>query len=193
MVLSDRDIRAEIEAGRIVIDPFVPEAVQPSSVDLHLDNRFRVFRNSRYPFIDVREEQPELTELVEVAGDEPFILHPGEFVLGSTLERVSLPDDVVARLDGKSSLGRLGLLIHSTAGFVDPGWDGNLTLELSNVANLPITLYDGMRIGQISFQRMSSAVDVAYGDARLGSRYRGQRDPTASLYHRDFERGRIRR
>ena len=193
MVLSDRDIRAEIEAGRIVIDPFEPEAVQPSSVDLHLDNRFRVFRNSRYPFIDVRQEQPELTELVEVAGDEPFILHPGEFVLGSTLERVSLPDDVVARLDGKSSLGRLGLLIHSTAGFVDPGWDGNLTLELSNVANLPITLYDGMRIGQISFQRMSSAVDVAYGDARLGSRYRGQRDPTASLYHRDFERGRIRR
>ena len=193
MVLSDRDIRAEIEAGRIVIDPFEPEAVQPSSVDLHLDNRFRVFRNSRYPFIDVRQEHPELTELVEVAGDEPFILHPGEFVLGSTLERVSLPDDVVARLDGKSSLGRLGLLIHSTAGFVDPGWDGNLTLELSNVANLPITLYDGMRIGQISFQRMSSAVDVAYGDARLGSRYRGQRDPTASLYHRDFERGRIRR
>jgi dCTP deaminase len=193
VVLSDRDIRAEIEAGRIVIDPFVPDAVQPSSVDLHLDNRFRVFRNSRYPYIDVREEQPELTELVQIGGDEPFILHPGEFVLGSTLERVQLPDDVVARLDGKSSLGRLGLLIHSTAGFVDPGWDGNLTLELSNVANLPITLYDGMKIGQISFQRMSSTVDVAYGDARLGSRYRGQRDPTASLYHRDFERGRIRR
>jgi dCTP deaminase len=193
VVLSDRDIRAEIEAGRIVIDPFVPEAVQPSSVDLHLDNRFRVFRNNRYPYIDVREEQPELTELVEIGGDDPFILHPGEFVLGSTLERVQLPDDVVARLDGKSSLGRLGLLIHSTAGFVDPGWDGNLTLELSNVANLPITLYDGMRIGQISFQRMSSPVEVAYGDSRLGSRYRGQRDPTASLYHRDFERGRIRR
>jgi dCTP deaminase len=193
VVLSDRDIRAEIEAGRIVIDPFVSEAVQPSSVDLHLDNRFRVFRNSRYPFIDVRDEQPELTELVEIGGDEPFILHPGEFVLGSTLERVALPDDVVARLDGKSSLGRLGLLIHSTAGFVDPGWDGNLTLELSNVANLPITLYDGMKIGQISFQRMSSPVEVAYGDSRLGSRYRGQRDPTASLYHRDFERGRIRR
>ena len=193
MVLSDRDIRAEIEAGRIVIDPYVPEAVQPSSVDLHLDNRFRVFRNSRYPYIDVREEQPELTELVEIDGDDPFILHPGEFVLGSTLERVGLPDDVVARLDGKSSLGRLGLLIHSTAGFVDPGWDGNLTLELSNVANLPITLYDGMKIGQISFQRMSSPVEVAYGDAKLGSRYRGQRDPTASLYHRDFERGRIRR
>jgi len=193
VVLSDGDIRAEIEAGRIVLEPYVPEAVQPSSVDLHLDNRFRVFRNSRYPYIDVREEQPELTELVEIRDDEPFILHPGEFVLGSTLERVELPNDLVARLEGKSSLGRLGLLIHSTAGYVDPGWEGNLTLELSNVANLPITLYDGMKIGQISFQRLSSPVEMAYGDARLGSRYRGQRDPTASLYHRDFERGRIRR
>jgi dCTP deaminase len=193
MVLSDRDIRAEIEAGRIIIEPYLPDAVQPSSVDLHLDRRSRVFRNSRYPYIDVRAEQPELTELVAVEGDEPFILHPGEFVLGSTLERVALPDDLVARLEGKSSLGRLGLLIHSTAGYVDPGWDGNLTLELSNVANLPITLYDGMKIGQISFQRLSSPVEVAYGDERLGSRYRGQRDPTASLYHRDFERTRIRR
>ena len=193
MVLSDRDIRAEIEAGRIVIDPFTPDAVQPSSVDLHLDRRFRVFRNSRYPFIDVRADQPELTELVEISGDDPFILHPGEFVLGSTLERVELPNDLVARLEGKSSLGRLGLLIHSTAGYVDPGWEGNLTLELSNVANLPITLYDGMKIGQISFQRLSSPAEVAYGDARIGSKYRGQRDPTASLYHRDFERGRIKR
>jgi len=193
VVLSDRDIRAEVEAGRIVIDPYVPEAVQPSSVDLHLDHRFRVFRNSRYPYIDVREEQPELTELVEIAGDDPFILHPGEFVLGSTLERVELPNDLVARLEGKSSLGRLGLLIHSTAGYVDPGWEGNLTLELSNVANLPITLYDGMKIGQISFQRLTSPVEYGYGDSRIGSKYRGQRDPTASLYHRDFERGRIRR
>ena len=193
MVLSDRDIRAEIEAGRIVIDPFIPEAVQPSSVDLHLDRRFRVFRNSRYPFIDVRADQPELTELVEIGGDDPFILHPGEFVLGSTFERVGLPNDLVARLEGKSSLGRLGLLIHSTAGYVDPGWEGNLTLELSNVANLPITLYDGMKIGQISFQRLTSPAEVAYGDASIGSKYRGQRDPTASLYHRDFERGRIKR
>ena len=191
MILSDRDIRAAVEAGRIVIDPFVADAVQPSSVDLHLDRRFRVFRNNRYPFIDVREPQPDLTELVEIDAEQPFILHPGEFVLGSTLERVALPDDLVARLEGKSSLGRLGLLIHSTAGYVDPGWDGNLTLELSNVANLPITLYYGMKIGQISFQRMSSPVEVAYGDARLGSRYRGQRDPTASLYHRDFDRGRL--
>ncbi|MGZ6213817.1 MAG: dCTP deaminase [Candidatus Limnocylindria bacterium] len=193
MVLSDRDIRAEIEAGRIVIDPFIPEAVQPSSVDLHLDRRFRVFRNSRYPYIDVRADQPELTELVEIGGDDPFILHPGEFVLGSTYERVQLPNDLVARLEGKSSLGRLGLLIHSTAGYVDPGWEGNLTLELSNVANLPITLYDGMKIGQISFQRLSSPAEVGYGDASIGSKYRGQRDPTASLYHRDFERGRIKR
>ena len=193
MVLSDRDIRAEITAGRIVIDPFIPEAVQPSSVDLHLDRRFRVFRNSRYPFIDVRADQPELTELVEIGGDDPFILHPGEFVLGSTFERVQLPNDLVARLEGKSSLGRLGLLIHSTAGYVDPGWEGNLTLELSNVANLPITLYDGMKIGQISFQRLSSPAEVAYGEASIGSKYRGQRDPTASLYHRDFERGRIKR
>ena len=187
MVLSDRDIRAEIEAGRIVIDPFVPEAVQPSSVDLHLDNRFRVFRNSRYPYIDVREEQPELTELVEVAGDEPFILHPGEFVLGSTLERVALPDDLVGRLEGKSSLGRLGLLIHSTAGFVDAGFEGNLTLELSNVANLPITIYHGMPIGQISFMRMDGPVENPYGARAAGSKYQGQAEPTASRFYLNFE------
>jgi dCTP deaminase len=193
MILSDRDIRAAIAEGRIVIDPFTPESVQPSSVDLHLGNRFRVFRNSRYPFIDVRVEQPDLTELVEIEGDDPFILHPGEFVLGATLERVTLPDDLVARLEGKSSLGRLGLLIHSTAGYVDPGWEGTLTLELSNVANLPITLYHGMRIGQISFQRLSSPVEIGYGDERLGSRYRGQTDPTASRYHRDFDRHRVLR
>src|SRR5437773_205591 len=138
MILSDRDIRAHIESGRITIDPFDAACVQPSSVDLHVDSQFRVFANSRYPFIDVREEMPDLTELVEVKPDEPFILHPGEFVLGSTLERVAIPDDLVARLEGKSSLGRLGLLIHSTAGYVDPGWDGYLTLELSNVANLPL-------------------------------------------------------
>src|SRR5216117_1892269 len=167
MILSDRDIRAHIEAGRITIDPFDAACVQPSSVDLHVDSQFRVFANSRYPFIDVREEMPDLTELVEVKPDEPFILHPGEFVLGSTLERVALGDDLVARLEGRSSLGRLGLLIHSTAGYVDPGWDGNLTLELSNVANLPITLYYGMKIGQISFQQMTSPVEIAYGDERL--------------------------
>ena len=193
MILSDRDIRGEIDAGRIVIDPYLPDAVQPSSVDLHLGNRFRVFRNNRTAVIDPRVEQPELTELVEITGDEPFVLHPGEFVLGATFERVALPDDLVARLEGRSSLGRLGLMIHSTAGYVDPGWEGTLTLELSNVANLPIKLYDGMKIGQISFQRLSSAAEVPYGDKRLGSRYRGQTDPTASRYHADFERGRVSR
>ena len=156
MILSDRTIREEIDAGRIVIDPFDANCIQPSSIDLHVDSQFRVFANSRYPYIDVKQEMPDLTELVEVKPDEPFILHPGEFVLGLDAERVALPDDLVARLEGKSSLGRLGLLIHSTAGYVDPGWDGYLTLELSNVANLPITLYPGMKIGQISFFRLTT-------------------------------------
>jgi len=188
-VLADRDIRAAMQAGRIRIDPFDPGCLQPSSVDLHLDGDFRVFRNNRYPFIDVRASQPELTELVSVANDEPFILHPTEFVLGQTLEWVELPNDLVARLEGKSSLGRLGLLIHSTAGYVDPGWKGNLTLELSNVANLPIALYYGMKIGQISFFKMSSAVERPYGSPELGSKYQGQFEPTASAFHRDFSNG----
>jgi len=185
-VLADRDIRAAMQAGRIRIDPFDPGCLQPSSVDLHLDGDFRVFRNNRYPFIDVRASQPELTELVSVANDEPFILHPTEFVLGQTLEWVEIPDDLVARLEGRSSLGRLGLLIHSTAGYVDPGWKGNLTLELSNVANLPIALYYGMKIGQISYFKMSSPVDRPYGSPELGSKYQGQSEPTASAFHRDF-------
>src|SRR5437773_6575725 len=176
MILSDRDIREHIESGRITIDPFDAACVQPSSVDLHVDSQFRVFANSRYPFIDVREEMPDLTELVEVKPDEPFILHPGEFVLGSTLERVAIPDDLVARLEGKSSLGRLGLQIHSTAGYVDPGWDGYLTLELSNVANLPITIYPGMKIGQISFFRLTTAAQTPYRTGR-GSKHQGQRGP----------------
>ncbi len=185
MILSDRTIREAIDAGRIVIDPFDPTCVQPSSIDLHVDSQFRVFANSRYPYIDVKQEMPDLTELVEVKPDEPFILHPGEFVLGSTAERVALPDDLVARLEGKSSLGRLGLLIHSTAGYVDPGWDGYLTLELSNVANLPITLYPGMKIGQISFFMLTTPADVPYGTA--GNKYQGQRGPTASRFYRDFQ------
>ncbi|MFI5255093.1 MAG: dCTP deaminase [Candidatus Limnocylindrales bacterium] len=186
-VLSDRDIRAALEAGRIRLDPYDPSCLQPSSVDLHLDREFRVFRNNRYPFIDVRAAQPDLTELVAVGDDEPFILHPGEFVLGQTLEWVELPDDLVSRLEGKSSLGRLGLLIHSTAGYVDPGWKGNLTLELSNVANLPIALYFGMKIGQISFFAMSSPVERPYGSKDLGSKYQGQSTPTASAFYREFE------
>jgi dCTP deaminase len=189
-VLSDRDIRAELEAARIVIRPYDPTDLQPSSVDLHIDRSFRVFRNTRYAYIDVRSLQPDLTELLAIEDDEPFILHPGEFVLGQTLEWVELPDDLVARLEGKSSLGRLGLLIHSTAGYVDPGWKGNLTLELSNVANLPIALYYGMRIGQISFFRMSSPVERPYGSPELGSKYQGQSEPTASAFHRDFESAR---
>ncbi|CAN5763777.1 dCTP deaminase [soil metagenome] len=186
-VLSDRDIRAAMQAGRIRIDPYDAACLQPSSVDLHLDGDFRVFRNNRYPYIDVRAPQPDLTELVSIADDEPFILHPSEFVLGQTLEWIELPDDLVARLEGRSSLGRLGLLIHSTAGYVDPGWKGNLTLELSNVANLPIALYRGMSIGQISFLQMSSPVERPYGSRDLGSKYQGQSSPTASQYFRNFE------
>jgi dCTP deaminase len=185
-VLADRDIRAELEAGRIRIEPYDPADLQPSSVDLHLDRSFRVFRNNRYAFIDPREAQPDLTELLGVRDDEPFILHPGEFVLGSTLERVALPDDLVARLEGKSSLGRLGLLIHSTAGFIDPGWDGHVTLELSNVANLPITIYAGMKIGQLSFVQMAEPTDHPYGTSGLGSKYQGQRGPTPSRYWKNF-------
>jgi dCTP deaminase len=185
-VLSDRDIRASIEAGEIVIKPYDPKDLQPSSVDLHLDRRFRVFRNNRYAYIDVRNPQPDLTELLTIQDDEPFVLHPGEFVLGQTLEWTELPNDLVARLEGRSSLGRLGLLIHSTAGYVDPGWKGHLTLELSNVANLPIALYYAMSIGQISYFKMSSPVERPYGSPELGSKYQGQSEPTASAFHRDF-------
>ena len=188
MILSDRTIREELAAGRIIIDPLDEGAIQPSSVDLHIDRYFRVFRNHSMRVIDVKEDQEDLTELVEIGEEEAFILHPGEFVLGSTSERVRLPDDLVARLEGKSSLGRLGLLIHSTAGFVDAGWDGHLTLELSNVANLPITLYPGMKIGQISFLRMTTAADVPYGAQQLGSKYQGQRGPTPSRYADNFRR-----
>jgi dCTP deaminase len=186
MVLSDGAIRRLIEAGRIGIDPYEESLMQPSSLDVRVARLFRVFRNSRYPYIDVKQAQEELTELVEVEGDEAFILHPGEFVLGSTLERVTLPDDLVARLEGKSSLGRLGLLIHSTAGFIDPGWDGHVTLELSNVANLPITIYPEMKIGQLSFVQMSEPAERPYGSGGLGSKYQGQRGPTPSAYWRNF-------
>jgi dCTP deaminase len=188
VVLSDRTIRSEIEAGRIEIDPYDEAMIQPSSIDVRVDRKFRVFHNARHPFIDVRQPMEDLTELVEAEGDRPFILHPGEFVLGQTLERVTLPDDLVARLEGKSSLGRLGLLIHSTAGFVDSGFSGNLTLELSNVANLPITIYHGMPIGQISFMRMDGPVESPYGSRETGSKYQGQAEPTPSRFYENFER-----
>ncbi len=186
MILSDVSIREALSDGRIVIDPLDESCVQPSSVDLHVDRYFRVFRNDTTPYIDPKEQQENLTELVEIPDEQAFILHPGEFVLGSTLERVALPDDLVARLEGKSSLGRLGLLIHSTAGFVDAGWDGHLTLELSNVANLPIAIYPGMKIGQISFLQMTSAAEQPYGSKETGSKYQGQRGPTPSRYYLNF-------
>jgi dCTP deaminase len=183
MVLSDRTIREQLLAGRIRIEPLDAEDIQPSSVDLHLASRFQVFRNSRYPFIDPAMDQKGLMDLVEASPEEPFVLHPGEFVLGATVERLTLPDDIVARLEGKSSLGRLGLLIHSTAGYVDPGWEGTITLELSNVANLPMVLTPGMAIGQVSFMTMTTPVERPYGSPGLRSRYQGQTDPTASRAH----------
>lgn len=186
MIFSDRTIREAIEAGRIVIEPFEPEFVQPSSIDLRVDRHFRVFENHLYPFIDPKEPQSDLTSIVEAEKKQPFMLHPGEFVLGSTLEIVRLSNDIVARLEGKSSLGRLGLLIHSTAGFVDPGFEGHLTLELSNVASLPIAIYPEMKIGQISFYQLSTPADTPYGSTAAGSKYQGQRGPTASRIHEDF-------
>ena len=188
MLLSDRDIRAEIDSGRIALDPYEPAMVQPSSMDVRLDRYFRLFDNHKYPVIDPSQDQPNLTRLVETSGDEPFMLHPGEFVLASTFEAVTLPDDVAARLEGKSSLGRLGLLTHSTAGFIDPGFTGHVTLELSNVATLPITLWPGMKIGQMCFFRLSSPAEHPYGSSRHGSRYQGQRGPTASRSFQGFHR-----
>jgi dCTP deaminase len=186
VVLSDRTIRRLLDEGAIGIEPYDEALLQPSSIDVRVDRYFRVFRNSLYPFIDVKQEQEDLTELVEIADETPFILHPGEFVLASTLETVRLADDLVARLEGKSSLGRLGLLIHSTAGFIDPGWDGHVTLELSNVANLPITIYHGMKIGQLSFMQLSEAAERPYGSGGLGSKYQGQKGPTPSRYWKNF-------
>ena len=186
MLLSDRDIRAEISSGRLGIDPFDPELVQPSSVDVRLDSLFRVFDNTKYTHIDPAMRQDELTSLVEPAPGEPFVLHPGEFVLGSTLEVCTLPDDLAGRLEGKSSLGRLGLLTHSTAGFVDPGFSGHITLELSNVANLPITLWPGMKIGQLCLLKLSSTAENPYGSSAVGSKYQGQRGPTPSRAYLNF-------
>ncbi len=188
MLLSDRDIKAELASGRIGLDPLAPELIQPSSIDVRLDRYFRLFDNHKYPYIDPSEDQPELTRLIEVAPDEPFILHPGEFALGATFEQVTLADDIAARLEGKSSLGRLGLITHSTAGFIDPGFSGHVTLELANVATLPIKLYPGMKIGQFCFFRLSSPSDHPYGSEKYGSRYQGQRGPTPSRSFQGFHR-----
>ncbi|HEY0692515.1 MAG TPA: dCTP deaminase [Kribbella sp.] len=188
MLLSDRDLRKELESGRLGLDPLDDAMVQPSSIDVRLDRFFRVFNNTRYTHIDPSKRQDDLTTLVESGDEEPFVLHPGEFVLGSTFEAVSLPDDLAGRLEGKSSLGRLGLLTHSTAGFIDPGFAGHITLELSNVANLPITLWPGMKIGQLCLFRLSSAAEHPYGSAAAGSRYQGQRGPTPSRAYLNFHR-----
>lgn len=186
MLLSDRDLRAELDAGRVGLDPYEPGMIQPSSVDVRLDRYFRVFENHRYPHIDPAEEQPDLTREVQAGPDEAFILHPGEFVLASTYEVVTLPDDIAGRLEGKSSLGRLGLLTHSTAGFIDPGFSGHVTLELSNVATLPIKLWPGMKIGQLCLFRLSSPAEHPYGSSVYGSRYQGQRGPTPSRSFANF-------
>lgn len=191
MLLSDRDIKAEISVGRVQVEPYDEAMIQPSSIDVRLDRWFRVFENHKYPHIDPSVEQEDLTRLVETEGDEPFILHPGEFVLGSTYEVVTLPDDVAGRLEGKSSLGRLGLLTHSTAGFIDPGFSGHVTLELSNVATLPITLYPGMKIGQLCLFRLSSPAEYPYGSEKYGSRYQGQRGPTPSRSFANFHRTQV--
>jgi dCTP deaminase len=191
VLLSDRDILAEINAQRIRVEPYDEAMIQPSSIDFRLDRFFRVFENHRYPHIDPAADQSDLTRVVEPEGDEPFILHPGEFVLGSTFEVVSLPDDIAARVEGKSSLGRLGLLTHATAGFVDPGFSGHVTLELANVATLPIKLYPGMKIGQLCFFRLSSPAEHPYGSEKYGSRYQGQRGPTPSRSYANFHRTQI--
>ncbi|MBB5954458.1 dCTP deaminase [Saccharothrix tamanrassetensis] len=193
MLLSDRDLRKEVDSGRLVLEPFDDVMVQPSSIDVRLDRFFRVFNNTRYTHIDPSIQQDDLTSLVETPDDEPFVLHPGEFVLGSTFESVTLPDDLAGRLEGKSSLGRLGLLTHSTAGFIDPGFSGHITLELSNVANLPITLWSGMKIGQLCLFRLSSAAEFPYGSKQAGSRYQGQRGPTPSRAYLNFHRSETRR
>jgi len=187
-VLSDRTIKEELAAGRLGVDPLDPEAIQPASVDLRLDRLFRVFRSTARPFVDVREPVDDLTELVEIGDGEPFVIQPASFCLGSTIETVTLPDDIVARVDGKSSLGRLGLLVHATAGYVDPGWTGRLTLELSNQSQMPIALYYGMRIAQVSFLQLTTPVDRPYGSPELGSKYQGQTGPTASRISREFEK-----
>src|SRR5690242_7438875 len=191
VLLSDKDIRTEIDAGRVRIDPFDPVMVQPSSIDVRLDRFFRVFENHRYAHIDPAVEQPDLTRMVEPEGDEAFILHPGEFVLASTYEVISLPDDIASRLEGKSSLGRLGLVTHSTAGFIDPGFSGHVTLELSNLATLPIKLWPGMKIGQFCFFRLTSPSQHPYGSEKYGSRYQGQRGPTPSRSFQNFHRTEI--
>jgi dCTP deaminase len=189
MLLSDQDIFEQVRTERVKLEPYSPDLLQPASYDVRLDRWFRLFDNHRYGVIDPAEDQHELTHRFTPELGEPFILHPGEFVLGATLEVVGLPDNLAARLEGKSSLGRLGLLTHSTAGFIDPGFEGQITLELSNVATLPIKLWPGMKIGQLCFFEMTSPAERPYGAGASFSRYQGQRGPTASQSWRNFIKG----
>ncbi len=189
MILSDRTLREQIDSGRIIIEPFDATMIQPSSIDVRIGDLFRVFRNHTSAVIDVKQNQADLTELITIADGHAFMLHPGEFVLGSTAERIGVPTDLVARIEGKSSLGRLGLIIHSTAGFIDAGFDGHITLELTNIATLPITLYPGMKIGQVSFMQMTTPAENPYGKGARGSKYQGQRGPTPSRYWENFQEG----
>ena len=188
-VLSDRTIKEELAAGRLIIEPLDENAIQPASVDLRLDRSFSIFRPSSRPFVDVRQPAEDLTELVTIGSEAPFVIQPGAFCLGSTMETITLPDDIVARVDGKSSLGRLGMLVHATAGYVDPGWTGRLTLELSNQSQMPIALYYGMRVAQVSFIRMTTRVDRPYGSPQLGSKDQGQTGPTPSRIFEEFPPG----
>lgn len=184
--LSDRGIEDALRSGGLIIRPLGENSIQPASVDIRLSDQVMMFRDVGRDHIDVREDNVDLMELTTISEDSPFMLRPGDFVLASTLEWINIPADLVARLDGKSSLGRMGLLIHSTAGFIDPGFSGTITLELSNVSNLPVTLYPRMKIGQLSFQRLECPAERPYGSAGLGSKYQGQVEPTASRAHLEF-------
>jgi dCTP deaminase len=181
-VLSDGTIRRFVDEGRLRIEPWDPLMVQPASVDLKLGSSFRVFHNHRIQVIDLADPPQGLTEHVEIDPDDPFVIHPGEFVLGRTAEHVEIPDDVVARIEGKSSLGRLGLIVHATAGFVDPGFTGTLTLEITNFNSVPIVLRPGLPIAQLSFMTLDRPAERPYGHPDLGSHYHGQVDATESRY-----------
>ena len=183
-VLSDGTIRRLVDAGRIKVDPWDPGMIQPASIDLRLGDSFRVFHNHRARAIDLRDPPRNLTEQIVLGDDEPFVVHPGEFVLARTEEHVAIPDDIVARIEGKSSLGRLGLIVHATAGFVDPGFKGTLTLEITNLTRVPIKLYAGLPIAQLSFMALDAPAEHPYGSEALGSHYQGQVAATESRYMR---------
>ena len=187
MILSDIDIKKEIKSGRLRITPFDKNSIQPASLDVKMGSEFRIFKNTQKAFLDVKEPADDYMEFIKIPNGKPLIVHPGEFLLGTTIEKIKLPNDLVGQLNGRSSLGRIGIIVHATAGFIDPGFEGYITLEMTNLANIPIMLYPGMRIGQIAFTRMSSAAEKPYGPSR-GSKYSGQVGPTISRIWKDFEK-----